>query len=157
MKSGGDLPTVLSDIAEDMRNEENLKGQMAAETSAQAVFIMFAVVVGAPLLFAVSTQFITIFSEMMENLDVVELTAQTQQQSLVALSPMSITGDEFGLYAMATLIVSSFFASLLLGILKSGNPSSGLSLSLILAVASVSVFFIVRMVLDALFAPMLSF
>lgn len=156
MKSGGELPTVLYAISTDMRAEDNLKKQMAAETSAQTIFILFAIVIGAPLLFAVSTQFITIFSTMMERLDIDRL-AQEAPDTMISLSKLAITPFEFQIYALASLSVSAFFASLFMGVLKSGNITDGLTIIPVLAIASVAAFIILKTGLEMLFSGMISF
>jgi Flp pilus assembly protein TadB len=60
MRSGGELPTVLQEIANDIRAEQNLFRRMSSETTSQAMFIIFALLIGAPLLYAASNQFIVI-------------------------------------------------------------------------------------------------
>jgi len=39
MRSGGELPTVLQEIASDIRTEQNLFKRMSAQTTSQAMFI----------------------------------------------------------------------------------------------------------------------
>ncbi|MFH1054844.1 MAG: type II secretion system F family protein [Candidatus Altiarchaeota archaeon] len=156
MKSGGELPTVLQAISSDMRREDNLRKQMGAETTAQAIFILFAVLVGAPLLFAVSAQFITIFSTMMEKLNVQDL-SKNAPQGMITISQLSITPEFFQTYAIGILFVSAFFGSLLLGILKTGNPLSGLSTTPLLITVSIGIFLLIKHGLGLLFAGMITF
>ena len=156
MKSGGELPTVLLSIAQDIRAEDNLKKQMASETSAQTIFIIFAIVIGAPLLFAVSTQFITIYSEMMNKLDIVEL-AKNTPQTTISIQPISITPADFQLYAIGILVISSLFGSLLLGILKDGNPMSGVAGIPVLSISSILIFITIKIVLGTIFAGMIAY
>ncbi|RLI87785.1 MAG: hypothetical protein DRO76_01870, partial [Candidatus Altiarchaeales archaeon] len=49
MRSGGELPTVLQEIANDIRTEQNLFRRMRSETTSQTMFILFALLIGAPL------------------------------------------------------------------------------------------------------------
>ena len=156
MKSGGDLPAVLQGISRDMRREYNLKKQMAAETNAHAIFILFALIVGAPLLFAVSIQFITIFSTMMSKLDVTELAKDTPQ-GMITLSPLAITPDFFQMYAIGILFISALFGALLVGMLRTGNPLSGVPNIPVFVVASVGIFMVLKYVLGSFFAGLLVF
>ncbi len=156
MKSGGDLPNVLQGIATDMRREHNLKKQMAAETNAHAIFIIFAIMVGAPLLFAVSLQFITIFSTMMENLNVTDL-AQETPEGMIALSPLSIDPGFFQMYAVAILVISGFFGALLVGLLRTGNVLSGVPNTPVFIVASVAIFLALKYALGIFFSGIIVF
>ena len=78
MRSGGELPTVLQGISKGIQTEQNLLRRMKSETSAQSIFIMFSVVIGAPLLFAASSQFIRIFSIIFGSMDLSKLSATAQ-------------------------------------------------------------------------------
>ena len=156
MKSGGELPTVLYAISNDMRAEDNLKKQMAAETSAQTVFILFAIVIGAPLLFAVSTEFVTIFSTMMTKLNVEEL-AKNSPQSMISLSQLAISPPEFKLYSVVTLGISSFFASLFMGVLKTGKAIDGITSIPPLVIVSITAYLVLNFGMNTLFAGMLNF
>jgi Flp pilus assembly protein TadB len=156
MKSGGDLPQVLQAITIDMRREQNLKKQMAAETSAHAIFIIFAIMIGAPLLFSVSFQFITIFSTMMTKLNVEDL-SKNAPASMVTLSPMAITPDFFNFYAILILAISGFFAAMLVGILRTGNPISGIASTPAFVAIPIAVFYAMKFALGLVFSSMITF
>ncbi len=139
MRSGGDLPAVLQGIAMDIRTEQNLMKTMRAETAAQAMFIIFAILVGAPLLFASSIQFITLFSKIYSRIDV-NVLSQQAQSGLMTIHGLSITPDFYFMYAIITLVISAFFASLLVGLIRTGRISSGLSSVPLLVVVAVGIF-----------------
>jgi Flp pilus assembly protein TadB len=156
MKSGGELNRVLQAISNDMRREQNLKAQMAAETNAQVVFIIFAIVIGAPLLFAISYEFIHIFSTMMDKLNVAELSKQTQA-GMISMSPLAISPEFFLTYTVAMLAISAIFGSLLIGILRTGNVMGGFSAIPGLMTASLIIFFLAKYAMDMVFAGMITF
>ncbi|MBU4437510.1 MAG: type II secretion system F family protein [Candidatus Altiarchaeota archaeon] len=139
MKSGGELPTVLQEIAMDIRTEQNLMNRMRAETAAQAMFIIFAILVGAPLLFASSIQFITIFSKIYGRIDT-NVLSQQAQSGLMSMSGLSITPEFYFMYAVLTLTISAFFASLLVGLIRTGKISAGLSSVPIIIALAVGIF-----------------
>lgn len=152
MKSGGELPAVLQGIAKDMRTEQNLQKQMEAETRAHTLFILFAILIGAPLLFAISLQFITIFSTMYTKLNVAELIEKVpMQKGVLMIKAMSIKPDFFFKYAIAILSVSSFFSGFLIGMIRTGRPVSGIHNIPILAGISVGVFILINYLLGLFF------
>jgi len=156
MKSGGDLPVVLESISVDMRMEYNLRKQMSTETSAHALFILFALMIGAPLLFAVSLQFINIFSTIMSKMDITTLSMQAPQ-SMVSLSPLSITPDFFHMYAIGILFISAFFGALLIGMLRTGNAIAGVPNIPIFVVVSIGIFMVLKHLLNAFFSSFFIF
>jgi len=156
MKSGGELHKVLQAVSADIRREQNLKLQMAAETSAQVIFILFAVVIGAPLLFGVSYEFINIFSTMMTKLNVQEL-SKNAPQGMISMKPLAVSPQFFLTYSLCMLIISSFFGSLLIGILRTGNITQGFTTIPGLMAGSLAVFTVVRYVLDVFFSGMITF
>ncbi|MFH0859566.1 MAG: type II secretion system F family protein [Candidatus Altiarchaeota archaeon] len=156
MRSGGELPTVLQGVSKDMRAERNLKKQMRAETSAYALFILFTIVVGAPLLFSISLQFMTIFSTLFEKTGVADISDEFDAGGM-KISAIAITPGFFMRYIVATIIVISFFGGLLLGLIRSGNMISGIQLVPVTLVASLSVFFTLNFVLSNAFESFLGF
>lgn len=124
MRSGGELPTVLQEIASDIRTEQNLFKRMSAQTTSQAMFILFALIIGAPLLFGSSLQFVTIFNKIYEKVGLNSDTAGaiTQQYSgMVSMQKLPISATFFFQYAVITLIVLGFFGGMLIGLIKTGK------------------------------------
>jgi len=155
MESGGDLPTVLQEIANDMRNEQNLIKRMRAETTAQAMFIAFAILIGSPLLFGASLQFITIFSEIFSRVEAGGLTNYAQS-GMMTLHPLTISPEFFYWYAIYVLIISAGFASLLIGLIRSGKLSSGMTMIPILISLAVLIFVGLNYGLSSFFGSMIA-
>ena len=63
MKAGGELPNILQGIGTDIRQMRLLQKEMAANTMSYTLFIIFGMVLGAPLLFSVSIQFVDILNK----------------------------------------------------------------------------------------------
>ncbi|MFC2154465.1 type II secretion system F family protein [Candidatus Altiarchaeota archaeon] len=153
MRSGGELPAVLSGISKDMRDEINLKKQMATEANAHSLFILFALVIGAPLLLAVSLQFITIFHTLFQTMDLDSLTEQGQA-GMITISAISVTPDFFYTYAVLTLIILALFGSLLIGLMRTGKVISGIVNIPIFVIISVVVFLVLNAGLTMFFGSM---
>ncbi len=63
MKAGGELPRILQGIGTDIRQMRLLQKEMAANTMSYILFILFGMILGAPLLFSVSIQFVDIMNK----------------------------------------------------------------------------------------------
>jgi len=62
MKAGGELPNILQGIGADIRQMRLLQKEMAANTMSYTLFILFGMILGAPLLFSVSIQFVDVLN-----------------------------------------------------------------------------------------------
>lgn len=157
MRSGGELPTVLQEIANDIRNEQNLYKRMSSETTSQALFILFALLVGAPLLFASSLQFVSIFNSIYDKIGLgkADVSAMPKHAGMVSLQRLPITSDFFWWYAVITLAVSGMFGAILIGLIRSGKLNSGIPLVPVIMVLSVVVFIAITMLLGSFFKGMM--
>lgn len=153
MKSGGELPTVLQGISMDMRAEQILQGQMRAETNAHALFIMFALLIGAPLLFGVSLRFITTFSALFSKLNVAEV-AKIPKTGMISLTGMSISPSFFLQYSILILSLLGFFGALLIGLIRTGRAISGIYNIPVFILISVGVFLLINYLLGTIFGVM---
>jgi hypothetical protein len=150
--SGGELPAILQTIAIDMRSEQNLIKQMRAETNAHALFIQFAILFGAPLLFAVSLQFIIVFSTLFSKLDVSQLSNMPHGASVLSLQPFVIDQAFYFKYAIVTIIVLCIFGSFLVGILRTGKGISGIQNIIPMVLIAMAVFLVLNYVMTNVFA-----
>jgi Flp pilus assembly protein TadB len=156
MRSGGELPTVLQEIARDIRTEQNLVRRMESETTSQVMFILFSLVFGAPLLFAASSQFVSIFSKVFSMIDVDKLEKAAQGSGMVTLQPLVITEEGFVMYAVIVLAVCSFFGSLIIGLMRSGKMSRGITMIPVIMALSVGLFLLMRFALSSFFGGMMT-
>ncbi|MBN2518322.1 MAG: type II secretion system F family protein [Candidatus Altiarchaeota archaeon] len=78
MKAGGELPNILQGIGTDIRQMRLLQKEMAANTMSYTLFILFGMILGAPLLFSVSIQFVDIMNKFQpEDIDPQAMAAAT--------------------------------------------------------------------------------
>jgi len=156
MRSGGELPTVLQEIASDIRSEQNLYKRMSAETTSQAMFILFALLIGAPLLFSASLQFITIFNSIYDRIGLSDVNSTPLQTGMMSLKKLPITDQFFSQYAMITLAISALFGGLLIGLIRSGKLSAGIPITPVVVILALVVFVVISSLLGSFFTGMLT-
>lgn len=158
MRSGGELPTVLQEIANDIRTEQNLLKRMSAQTTSQAMFIIFALLIGAPLLFSSSLQFVSIFNKIYEKVGYGNTGANEmpRQTGMIALQKLPITADFFFQYAIIILAVLGLFGALLIGLIKTGKLSTGVPLMPLLVIISIIIFWGMNTLLGSFFKGMMT-
>ncbi len=152
MESGGELASLLEETSIHIRTSQALKQEIRSSVMMYTIFIFFATVLGAPFLFAISLFFV----EIMNKLWGPELlqAAQTLQQGLLKISAPQITGTELFYFAIAALIITSFFGSLIIGLIQYGQEKRGLKYLPLLMGGSIAVFFIARFVLGLFFGSL---
>jgi len=150
MESGGELSSVLQGIATDIRYIQSLQKEMKANTTAYSMFILFSVLIGAPLLLGVSITFVEIFSAIFETIDVGSMEGAAQS-SMISLEGLSISPEFFWLYAVLVLLISGFFGGIMIGVIQTGKVSSGITYGPVLAIIAVTIFIVLHKVLVGVF------
>jgi archaeal flagellar protein FlaJ len=150
IRSGGNLSVLLEQTANNMRERNFVKKRAASNVLMYAIFIFFAVAVGAPLLFALSSILVQVMSSIFADVP----TAQTNINLPFAITSISIS-IRFVIYFSSLFItMSAILASLILGLVNSGDEKEGLKYTIPLIVVGLSVFFIARWFLGNYFSSM---
>ncbi|MEA1925297.1 MAG: type II secretion system F family protein [Candidatus Altiarchaeota archaeon] len=169
MQSGGELPAVLQEIAEDIRNELALVRRMQTETTMQVMFIGFALIFGAPLLFSASNQFVMVFSKTLQEIDIPE---DASMGNMITIHDFPVAASmncgyldlkceekfNFKAYCLICLFISALFGSLLMGLMRSGRigSASGMYTAVVMVIVSITVFIILNTALGSLFSNMIA-
>jgi len=142
LKSGGKLAYLLETSADEIRETEEMKRQMMVNAKTYAVFVAFILVLGLPLLLAISTQFMTVFSKVQGSLGAGA--AVTSQVGALPTPKMNIDVKFIDQLAFVLIIGNSIFTAILVGIISRGKILFGLKYSPPLAFASLFFFFIFK-------------
>ncbi|MBI5224990.1 type II secretion system F family protein [Candidatus Micrarchaeota archaeon] len=141
LRSGGKLASLLENTANDIRDTQELKRELVSNTRLYAIFIIFTVVIGTPLLLAVSIQ----FGSMVNNLQ-----AKTSSGSIasdfttIPLISSPLKQDFLEHSAFVILLITTFLASALLGVMNNGSYASGLKYFPALSIAAVLFFIFMK-------------
>ncbi len=123
LESGGNVAELLEHIVEHLKDAKELKEEMSANAIAYVIFISIIVVVVSPLLFALSYNLLVVILGFVGN-----LAASTSRSGVIPISFSSgnVDPNDFKVFSVATIIVISFFASLIVSIVEKGNIKAGL-------------------------------
>jgi len=155
VKSGGKLADLLDQISADIRDQQIIKKEIQASVLMYVLFIFIAIAFGAPLLFAMSsflvkmlvTNMAVIGAEMPETLEVGDMP--------ISMAEVQITPEFIQMFAIISLSVSSFFGSIIIGLILKGNERAGLKYLPILLVLSIGLFFLGGYALDTMLGSMM--
>ncbi len=147
VSSGGELSDLLQQTAEDIQNSNVVKGEVQSNVLMYAIFIFFAAGIGAPLLYGISTYLVGILSVQFSQFQVSETVTTGMMRGEINISQEFLL-----LFPVISLIVTSIFGSLIIGIIKEGDEKGGIKIIPLLLVVSLAVFFFVRVIVSGIFA-----
>jgi archaellum biogenesis protein FlaJ (TadC family) len=146
MKKGGELASLLEQTANDIRDLKILKKEIAAQVGMYAIFLLIAIGFAAPLLFAFSSYLVETMIAVGSEIRISEATHYAAIGTL-KLGLMKISPDFLRVYSLLTLIITSFFGSLLIGLLQEGREKAGIKYIPILLLLNMTIYFTVRIAL----------
>ncbi|MCX6778071.1 MAG: type II secretion system F family protein [Candidatus Micrarchaeota archaeon] len=137
LRSGGSVSQILESSAEDIRENQEMRRELISGTNMYVVFILFTVIVGMPILLAVSMQFI----EMTAKLSAPNSLLATQ----IGISMSAPISAQF-IFNMSVLIlvVTSLISSMLIGVIHHGRELVGLRYLPMILIGSLVFFYVAK-------------
>ena len=150
LKSGGKLADLLEGLASDITQRRSLKKEMVSNTMTNTMFIMFTIVIGAPLLLAISIFFVGVITDLQSS-------APTSGGGfgLGMGGEISITVGFLIKVSYVLLTLTSILACMFIGSMIHGESKKGLKWAPLLMVASFAMFFICRFLVDRFLGAMI--
>ncbi|VVB68285.1 Type II secretion system (T2SS), protein F [Candidatus Norongarragalina meridionalis] len=165
---GGEMSRLLDEVAEDIRAQYTLHKEIGTSTLMYTIFIVFAAVFAAPLLFSVSSY----YAEMNENVLNKRISdtssggltsAATQRAGVSGLPGMSAAGAQASgisardvyWFSVSCIVVTTFFAALILGVIRFGKATMGLKYAPLFVLGALAMFFAAFSVLKAALGGMM--
>jgi len=164
--SGGELASLLEQTSSDIQNTQLMEKEVKASVLMYVIFIFFAVGLGAPLIFGISTHLVETLTEQMSHFENVNIPDYedigtvgispfggiTSTSTLQTMKSVSIDPQFLVVYALVSLLVTSFFGGLVIGVIKDGSEKQGMRYIPILIGLSVGIFFITKLIAGVLFS-----
>jgi archaeal flagellar protein FlaJ len=142
LKSGGKLARLLESTAEDIRKSQDLKAELVTSTKMYVLFVLFVVIVGTPVLLAISLQFIDMITRLQSG------TAATAEAGMAALGGIGINISLSKTFLLQMsyfiLVANGILSSVLVGVIQEGRPMSGLRYSAFVIAATLGIFYVVQ-------------
>ena len=148
IRSGGSLSILLEHTASNIRGRNFVKKKAASNVLMYVIFIFFAVAIGAPLLFALSSVLVQIMASIFADVPVTATNANLP----FTIGSINISLDFIIYYSAFFITVSAVLASLILGLVSDGNEKDGLKYTIPLVLIGLTVFFLARLILSSYFA-----
>lgn len=153
---GGNLPALLENLSDDIRQMKTLKKEITALVTMYVIFIFFASGIGAPLLYAVSGYLVQTLGKMGGGVKAQEALG------MVGGSTLPITGFQINIepefldtYSLIAMAITSIFGGILIGLVQEGSERAGLKFIPILLLLSLGIYFASKILVIKLLGGML--
>lgn len=148
IRSGGNLAMLLEQTASSTRERGFVEKRAASNVLMYVIFIFFAVALGAPALFGLSSVLVGILTNLLSTLPQIE----TDVSLPFTLTSINISLTFITYFTIVFMVVTNFLASFILGLVSSGEERNGLKYFVPLTVISLTIYFIVRLTLSSYFS-----
>ncbi len=152
IRSGGEMATLLDETAGDIRTAQNMKEKVKSNVTMYSMFIIFASVLGAPLLFALSVYFIEVTSSLwVEEMVATDGFGDMGGGAMLSMEGPDIDASTLQLFSIGAISVTTFFGGMIIGMIQEGNSISGLKYSPFMLAAGLAVFFVANILVTRVF------
>ena len=141
LRAGGKLSALLEDLAQDVLQTRALRKDLLTSTRTYGMFVLFTVLLGAPLLFSISTHFLTVMIGLQGS------TGVASTSSLIG--EISITPEFFILVACIFLVLTGVLASVLIGVIRTGEYFYGLRYAPFVSAGALVFFYLFRIFISS--------
>ncbi len=135
VEAGGSIGDLLNRVSLDIQEQRAMFKEMSANVTTYVIFIVFATIGAAPFLFALSGILIQVVESLGSSLGGTTSSAQTVGIS-ISFSGVGVTHTDFKIFAIVSLIITSFFSAIMVATIKKGNVKAGIKYIPIFAMVS---------------------
>ena len=160
LKSGGQLADLLDQSADDMRDQQMIQKEISASVLMYAIFIAIAIVLGAPMLFALSSFLLELLVKNMELITAqmpMSFKSMASSSMPIAVGSISLDPDFAITYSMLSIAISSFFGSIVMGSIMKGEETAGLKYFPVMLIAAICLFYVIHSLLQTYLGGMFGF
>ena len=149
IEAGGKIGDLLNRIATDVQEQKSVLKEMSANVTTYVIFIAFATIVATPFLFSLSGVLISVVQQISSGLGSTGNVAAISGIPL-SFSGVGITQTDFKIFAIVSLMLSSFFSASMISTIRNGNIKSGMKYIPIFIIVSLTIFFVALSLLESL-------
>jgi len=131
-----------------------IKKEISAGVLMYVIFIFVAIVFGAPLLFAMSSFLVKILTR---NMQIISegMPSGDMQGAPISITDINLSQDFINMYAMISLTATSFFGSIIMGLILKGDEKAGIKYLPVMLLIGIGLFFLGKFAMESLFGKMI--
>ncbi len=156
LRYGGGVTDLLNQVAKDIRTQQIVQKDISGQLFMYTIFIAFAALIGAPALFALTSQMVkitnTIWTSILaQNPQFLSGGAGSFGSSFLKPSKPQITTQDYTYFAYASIFFITFLSSFIVSAIATGSAIKGLKYIPVFIIVGFTVFFIVSTVIGGVF------
>ncbi len=144
LKAGGNISDLLEETAKNMREKEVIEKKTASTTLMYVIFIFFAVSVGAPALFGLSSVLVEIVMNLASKMPDL---SNIQTNMPFTFAKISLSLNFVIYFSLLFIVVTDFISCFVIGLVSKGEGKTGLRFFIPILAISLTLFFIIRKIL----------
>ena len=149
---GGGMTDLLKQISKDLRNEHIIQKEVAGQLFMYTIFIAFAALAAAPVLFAMTSEMIKITLDVWSKISLNALSSVPSAGiSFLKFSTPQITLGAYQDFSFASIILITGMCSFIVAAISSGRMIRGIRYVPIFIFVGIAVYFIVTAVVGSIF------
>jgi archaellum biogenesis protein FlaJ (TadC family) len=152
LRAGGEVGDLLNKISSNIAEARLMRKEMSANVTTYVIFITFATVIAAPVLFALSSQLLAIISNLSATMS--RPTGGVGGMA-TAFSTLAIQPGDFTIFAISMLTITSFFSASIIAIIRRGSVKAGVKYIPTFIIISITLFYIADFILSRALGGML--
>jgi len=151
IESGGEIASLINKIAWSVKENQIMKKEIAGNVTMYTIFIAFASLVAAPLLYSLSHRIIIVMSDLTGKIDLSSAVSSVSTKLPIQAIGSGITASEFKIFAFIMLFITSLFSGMIISTVKKGSIKEGLKNIPVYVVVSILLFLIFSVILTGFF------
>ncbi len=142
LNSGGKMAEILERVAWDIQKTFTMRKEVSANVKMYEMFIMFAVIIGAPALFGLSHYLLKMMTSLGANELGAEASSVMGRAGVFTIIPSgtAISPEVFFYFAISCITITALFASFIIAMISKGRAKEGIKLFPIILAISLSCF-----------------
>lgn len=149
-KSGGELVSLLEENAIDIRRKQAIKKETKANIIMYGIFIVFAGVLGAPVLYALSLYLITTLTSLGAT-SIASTEVMSKGVPLFKGGGVHVSQEFLLGFSVVSIIITTFFSGIIIGLIETGKEKGGIKYVPIFMIIALIVFFGANFVISTMF------
>lgn len=150
LESGGEIASLINKIAWNVKENQIMKKEIAGSVAMYSIFIGFASLVAAPLLYSLAHRIIIVMSELTGKIDLSSAATVSTKLPIQTIGS-GITAGDFKLFAFIMLFITSLFSGMIVSVVKKGSIKEGLKNLPVYLVVSILLFLLFSVILTGFF------
>ena len=152
LRAGGEVGDLLNRISTNISEARLMRKEMSANVTTYVIFITFATVVAAPVLFALSKQLLSIITNLMTT---ISRPTGGAGGFATAFSTIAVKSGDFQIFAVSMLAITSFFSASIIAIIRRGSVKGGIKYVPTFIIITVTLYYIADFILSRTLGGML--